>query len=373
VDVGGTKVAVATLEDGQLSDSKVVPTRKATSEELVDQLAAVIEETRTPDTVAAGLGVPCAIEFATGTAKSGVNVPLIGVPLRQILTERLGLPAFVDNDGNVAALAEAHDDNRLVTQHLVMLTVGTGVGGGLVLDGRVYRGATGAGAELGHILIGLDLSHGAPSPADRFPQPGSLEALAAGTALDGLGDTAAHGDGRGALQEALARRAHVTGVDVVEAALADDEESVALMRLLGERLGIGIASLINVFDPEEVVVGGGVSSAGELLLGPARETARGYVLPGVGDLTTIRLARHGVRAGVYGAALLAAQESQREREASMRVVECNICGEVISAGGDDELVAEVRRHMDTVHGDDAVGDDRVRELVEQGSYEASDS
>jgi glucokinase len=307
--VGGTKVAVATLDDGRLSDSHVVPTRKASSEELVDQLGDVIEEARTPATVGVGLGIPAAIEFATGTAKSGVNVPLRGVPLRNILSERLGLPVFVDNDANVAALAEAHDGERLVTRHLVMLTLGTGVGGGLVLDGRVYRGLTGSGAELGHILIGLDLAQGAPPSAERFPQPGSLEALASGTALDHLGDAAAHAERGGALAAVLARRAHVTGVDVVDAAHAGDEGAVALLRLIGERLGIGIASLINIFDPEEVVVGGGVSSAGDLLLAPARETARGYVLTGVGEHTTIRLARHGVRAGVYGAALLAAQEA----------------------------------------------------------------
>jgi glucokinase len=309
VDVGGTKVAVATLDDGQLSDSKATPTQKGSSQELVDQLADAIEGSRTARTLAVGVGVPAAIEFATGTAKSGVNVPLHGVPLRNLLSERLGIPVFVDNDANVAALAEAHDGERLVTRHLVMLTLGTGVGGGLVLDGRVYRGLTGAGAELGHILIGLDLEHGAPAPAPRFPQPGSLEALAAGTALDHLGDAAARAHSDGTLAAVLARRAHVTGVDVVEAAHAGDEGAIELVRLVGQRLGIGIASLINVFDPEEVVVGGGMSSAADLLLDPARAVARGYVLPGVGEHTTIRLARHGVRAGVYGAALLAAQES----------------------------------------------------------------
>ena len=309
VDVGGTKVAVATLDDGRLSDSRVVPTRKSSSDELVEQLAEAVEAARTPATLAVGLGIPAAIEFATGTAKSGVNVPLRGVPLRHLLSERLGLPVVVDNDANVAALAEAHDGGWLVTRHLVMLTVGTGVGGGLVLDGRVYRGLTGSGAELGHILIGLDLEKGAPPPADHFPQPGSLESLAAGRALDHLGDAAAHAEPAGALAAALARRAHVTGVDVVEAAHAGDETAVALLRMLGQRLGIGIATLINIFDPEEVVVGGGVSSAGDLLLGPAEETARGYVLTGVGEQTRIRRARHGVRAGVYGAALLAAQEA----------------------------------------------------------------
>jgi glucokinase len=309
VDVGGTKVSAAVLEGGELSEPRIQPTRRESSRALVDQLAETIESLRDERTVAAGVGIPSAIDFATGTAKSGVNVPLAGVPLRNLLTERLALPVFVDNDANVAALAEAHQGGRLAARQLVMFTVGTGVGGGLVLDGRLFRGATGAGAEMGHILIGLDLSRGAPPPAERFPQPGSLEALASGTALDALARDAAAANPGGALGRLAAAGEAVTGVEVVRLAKDGDEEAVDLLRVLGERLGIGIASAINLFDPEEVVVGGGVATAGDLLLEPARRAAQGYVLTGVGERTVIRLARHGVRAGVYGAALLAAQEA----------------------------------------------------------------
>jgi glucokinase len=309
VDVGGTKVSVAVLEDGVLGEPTLAPTEKASGEALVDQLARTIEAAARPGADGVGLGIPSAVEFATGTAKSGVNVPLAGVPLRRVLSDRLGLPVFVDNDANVAALAEAHDGAGLTTRHLVMFTVGTGVGGGLVLDGRLYRGATGAGSEMGHILVGLDLRDGAPAPAPRFPQPGSLESLASGTALDGLARAAAERNPGGALGRVAAGDGPVTGVDVVRAAHAGDAEAISLLRVLGERLGIGIASAMNLFDPEEVVIGGGVATAGDLLLGPARETALGYVLTGVGERTRIRLARHGVKAGVYGAALLAAQEA----------------------------------------------------------------
>ena len=130
------------------------------------------------------------VEFATGRVKWSVNVKLADVPLRTILEERLGLPVFVDNDTNCAALAEAHDGARMAVRNLVMITVGTGIGGGLVLDGRVYRGATGAAGELGHTLIGAHLEHGAP-PARGFPQEGSLEALASGRALDALAEATA--------------------------------------------------------------------------------------------------------------------------------------------------------------------------------------
>lgn len=311
VDVGGTKVSVAAMEGGQLGDPEIHETEQRDSRALVDQLAEAIERARRPDTVAAGLGVPSAVEWATGTARSGVNVPLEGVPLREILSERLDMTVFVDNDANVAALAEACDDSgRLVVANLVMFTVGTGVGGGLVLDGRPFRGATGAAPEMGHVLIGLDLTQGAPAPAERFPQPGSLEALAAGRALDRLAQEAAAEQPDGVLGRAAAS-GQVSGREVVAAAREGDEQSIALLRVLGQRLGIGIASAINVFDPDQVVIGGGVASAGELLVAPARETAWQYVLPGAGTRTEIRLARYGVGAGVRGAALLAAKESAR--------------------------------------------------------------
>ena len=126
------------------------------------------------------------VDFDTGRVISSVNIPLVDVPLRERLGDRLGVPVFVDNDATVAALAEAHDENlQMVARDLVMLTIGTGVGGGLVLGGRIYRGATGGAGELGHTLVGMDLSGPVPA-AGRFPQAGSLEAVAAGHALDKL-------------------------------------------------------------------------------------------------------------------------------------------------------------------------------------------
>jgi len=202
-----------------------------------------------------------------------------------------------------------------VARDLVMFTVGTGVGGGIVLNGRIYRGATGAAGEVGHTLIGLDLEGGAPA-ASSFPQPGSLESLASGQVLDVLGAEFARKQPRSALGR-MAADHPVLGRDVVTAAKEGDQDACDLIRILGERLGIGIANAINVFDPEQVVIGGGVATAGELLLEPVRQAARSFVVPGVGERTSIRLARHGPRAGVIGAALLASHEleaSQPESE-----------------------------------------------------------
>jgi glucokinase len=172
IDVGGTKVAVATLEHGQLSDSLVRPTEVSSAEGLVDEIAAAVGEVRTTRTAAVGLGMPSVVEFATGRVRSSVNVHLADLDLRGVLRERLGLPVFVDNDANLAALAEGFDESgRAVIENLVMFTVGTGIGGGLILGGKVYRGATGAAGELGHTLVGVDVSHGVPRPLE-FPQRG---------------------------------------------------------------------------------------------------------------------------------------------------------------------------------------------------------
>ncbi len=308
IDVGGTKVAAAPLVDGRLGESRVEPTDVSDSGALVEQIVASVETVRSPGTLAVGIGVPSVVDFATGRIRASANIPLADLPLRALLSDRFGLPVYVDNDASCAALAEAHDDGRLKTPDLVLFTVGTGVGGGLVLNGKLYRGATGAAAELGHTVIGLSLDDGAAAPEHPAPWIGSLEHLAAGRALDRLALGAAEADPGSVLGRALTVDGEVTGEDVVRAAQAGDAVATDLLRILGERLGIGIANAINTFDPQEVVIGGGVSAAGDLLLDPARRVAAAYVLPGVGTETLIRPARHGVQAGLLGAGLLAQQE-----------------------------------------------------------------
>jgi glucokinase len=308
VDLGGTKIAVATKRGQELGDSRLQPTRCTNAHELIDQVVEMVEAIKPEGLDGVGVGVPSVVEFETGRVVSSVNVPLAEVPLREVLGERLGVPVFVDNDATVAALAEAHDQElRLVAQNLVMITVGTGIGGGLVLGGRIYRGATGGAGELGHTLVGLDLAGAAPAPVS-FPQLGSLEFVASGHALDRLAAQAAGLHPLSALGELHAAGKPVLGPDAVKAAHEGDPEARRMVEVWGQRVGIGVANAINTFDPEEVVIGGGAAQAGELLLEPARRVAHGYVLPGLGGKTTIRLARHGVRAGVLGAALLAEHE-----------------------------------------------------------------
>ena len=316
LDVGGTKIASATLCDGELSESTLVETSLDDRDALITQLVDAIEALRTDEVRAVGVGVPSVVDFKTGRIRSSVNIPLEDVPLRELLTEKLGLPVFVDNDASCAALAEAFEDGRFTCPDLVMFTIGTGVGGGTVLGGNLYRGATGAAPEIGHQIIGMDLLDGDESPESDFPQPGSLEALASGRALDRLALDAARRDPSSFLGKRLAADGEVTGHDAVDGAKEGDEAARRCVRILGERLGIGIANAINLYDPLEVVIGGGVSNAGDLLLEPAERVAFRHVLPGVGTRTKIRLARHGPRAGVLGAALIAAQEYDPEEGGS---------------------------------------------------------
>ncbi len=294
VDVGGTKISVAVLDGTTLQEPSVSKTDTSDAEHLLDQLVDAIREAGPARAV--GVAVPSVIDFATGRVRASVNVPLADIALRDVLQERLGMPVVVDNDATCAALAEAYDEEgALVARHLVMFTIGTGVGGGIVIDGRIYRGATGAAAELGHTIVGAELRRAPFAHAGDYPQPGSLESHAAGTALNELGGE--HGIAHGT---------------VVESARDGHAGALAALDLLGRRLGVGIANAINTFDPDLVVIGGGVSAAGELLLAPAREEAAHFVLHGVGTQTQIVQARYGTRAGVRGAALLAGQEAAHE-------------------------------------------------------------
>src|SRR5258705_2100835 len=247
VDVGGTKVAVASLEDGVLGEVQKRPTEKASPDALVDQLVEAIEDAGAADAV--GLGIPSVIDAGRGMAMSSVNIPLQHVPLRDILGRRLNMPVHVDNDASVAALAEAHaEDGRLLAQSVVMFTVGTGVGGGMVFRGRIYRGATSSAAEFGHTIIFADGTNGAPKP-EGFPQPGSIEREAAGRALDALAAERGLGDGRGA----------------VEAAERGDSGGIECLRIVGERLGLAIAHAPNNFDPHPLLIGGRGSPGGGIL------------------------------------------------------------------------------------------------------------
>jgi glucokinase len=191
----------------------------------------------------------------------------------------------------------------------------------LVLGGRIYRGSIGGAGELGHTIVGLHLEGQDQVPTgDVFPQLGSLEAVGAGSALDRVAAETAKLYPESALGRIEAQGRAPNGVDAVEAAKAGDEEAGRTVEAWAERLGIGVANAINTFDPDEVVIGGGAINAGDLLLEPASRVAQAYIHPGLQGHARIRLARHGMHAGVLGAALLALYEVEDELGPRRRLV-----------------------------------------------------
>ncbi len=216
----------------------------------------------------------------------------------------------VDNDGNAAAVAEHLHGSARGHRHAVVLTIGTGIGGGLVLDGRLYRGAQGAAAELGHVVIAED----GPACPGRCPGRGCLESLASGSALGREGAQIAEERPDSGLGRAAAEGREVTGALITELAHDGDLAAVEALRRVGAHLGTGIAGFVNVFNPEVVVVGGGVMAAGDLLLDPARDVVAERALAPARDLVRVVPARFGAEAGMIGAAALG-WEHLAEREA----------------------------------------------------------
>jgi glucokinase len=257
-----------------------------------------------------GIGVPSQIDFATGRVVSSVNIPLAGLDLRHELTDHFGVPVVVDNDGNCAALAEAQFVPGGPARHLVMLTLGTGVGGGIVIDGQIYRGATGLGAELGHVVIQAD----GPECPGACPNRGCMEALCSGTALGRDARAFAQQNPDTLLGRKLATEGTCNGVDAVRLAREGDPDSVRLLERLGMWLGVGISSMINAFEPQYVVVGGGLSKAPELFMGIAEDEARSRALPALVERVQIEVAKAGPDAGIIGAGLLAAQTLEPNRD-----------------------------------------------------------
>ncbi len=213
--------------------------------------------------------MPSQIDFATGRVITSVNIPLAGFNLREDLGTRLGVPVYVDNDANCAALAEAHLTEGGPAKLLVMYTLGTGVGGGVVIDGHVFRGATGLGAELGHVVIQAD----GPECPGNCPNRGCMEALCSGLALE----RDAHEPGSreaGVAARADRRRArqgHAAATSWLPPATATPTPS-SCSRSSAPGSGVGISNAMNVFEPEVIVIGGGLSAASDLFLDRARST-----------------------------------------------------------------------------------------------------
>jgi glucokinase len=305
VDMGGTKLLAGAV-DSELSVHHRVQRsmNRLDQSYLLDVVVEAVEEARDGargEVDAIGFGIPSLIDQRTGNAVIAINLPLKNIRFADVMAERLGLPVFVDNDANLAALAEHRAGAARGASEAVVLTIGTGIGGGLILRDRLYRGAIGAAAELGHLVIDLD----GPPCQGNCPNRGCVESLASGTALAREALRIARERPASGLGRAVAVGRELEGPLVTELAHDGDEAAIDAIELVGTRLGVAIASLVNIFNPEVVVIGGGVIGAGELLLSAARAEMLARALPPSRDIVQIVPAAFGVEAGMIGAAALA--------------------------------------------------------------------
>lgn len=285
LDLGGTKLLAGVVE----ADGRVLAMERRLIGGLsLEALLEVVQEVVQilGPTLPVGVGVPALLDRRTGEAVRCVHLPLDGVRVSGVLCERLGVPVSVDNDATCAVVAECRLGAARGYDHVALLTLGTGIGGGLILDGEVYRGAVGAAGELGHMPVDLD----GPPCFGGCPGRGCLEALCSGSAL---------------ARDASARFGRaMTGEEVTRLARRGDVVAIGLLCMLGDRLGAGLAGIAMALNPQVIVVGGGVMAAGELVLGPARaELARRALDPA--RAARVVAAELGPAAGMIGAGLLA--------------------------------------------------------------------
>jgi glucokinase len=284
VDLGGTKIATGSVDaDGALHERHELPTPLESQDALLDGIVAAVEPLAGPDVGAVGIGVPSVIDPDSGKALGSVNIPLRDLALHDVLRERLGVPVFVANDGNVAALAEWKLGAGRDADGLVMLTLGTGVGGGVVIDNALYQGI----AELGHTVVVAD----GPPCQGNCTGRGHVEAVASGNAADRAAEKLW---GEGANAELLVGRAE-----------EGDPAALEALAGIGHLLGAAIGSFVNIWGPDVVVVGGGFGSAAfDFLVDSAHEIARREAVVPQLPVRIVR-AELGSDAGLIGAGLLA--------------------------------------------------------------------
>jgi glucokinase len=307
-DLGGTKLAVGVVDGGpETLWKEEVPSKGYSQERVVNLLAEQINrahESR-PDASSVGVGIPATLDHETGHAISTVNLDLEDLPIRDMLGDLVKLPVAIDNDGNLAMLAEALYGAARGTRHALLLTLGTGIGGGIWLNGEIYRGSTGAGAELGHVVVDID---GHPCQGN-CPNRGCVESMASGTAIGRHGLEAAQQNPDSLLGRRLAAGEEIDAKVVNEAAVEGDQAAIDAIDLAGHYLGQALVSLANIFQPEVIVLGGGAIAFGELLLAPTRREVEQFALNPM-NKTRVVAAQLGPAAGMIGAAAYGRMEAE---------------------------------------------------------------
>ena len=308
LDVGGTRIAAGLVErKGRIvRETKLLTPKAAGPFAIVDAIVAAVNEITGgvhPSEIAGiGIGLPAQIDFTRQSVEYCVNLPLAGIDMRGLVMSRLKYPVTIDNDGHTAALGESRYGAAKGLRDFIMVTLGTGVGGGVFIDGKLHRGSRGFGGELGHMVIAVD---GPPCPCGGR---GHLESFAARPAIVRAARAAAetyHGSSISRLAGGDAEK--ITAELVIKAANDDDEAAVEVMSLVGDMLGEGLVGLVNVLNPQAIIVGGGIGESCPLVSRRAAARIAAEALAGRRDIRVL-IAELGNDAGVAGAAALAFED-----------------------------------------------------------------
>ena len=307
IDVGGTNVKIALVDTkGKIVYSNSVPTRaemgyEYTVNNIKQAIYDLLKETKltTKDIEGIGFGFPGQVDYKAGIVRNAPNIPgWVEVPIAKLIEDEFKIPTRVDNDVRCAALGELNYGAGKGCENLICITVGTGIGSGLILNGKLVRGASNAAGEIGHIKLQMN-----GGPLCGCGDTGCLEAFASGPSIVAMAEDYIRG-GKSTKFREMASGGQITPYIVCEAAKAGDPVAQRIFTIMGEYIGIGLASVVNLLNPERIIVGGGVADAGEILLAPMAEALKKRAMKIAGAAVEIVPAQLGNTAGVIGSSLL---------------------------------------------------------------------
>ncbi|MDQ0218316.1 ROK family glucokinase [Peribacillus cavernae] len=308
VDLGGTttKLAIVSIY-GEILHKWEIPTDisengKNITVDIAKAIDAKLEELGEPKSklLGIGMGAPGPVNDVNGSIYEAVNLGWIDYPLRDLLEMETSVPAFIDNDANIAALGEMWKGAGNGAKDLVCVTLGTGVGGGIIANGALVHGVSGAAGEIGHITVVTE-----NGSSCNCGNAGCLETVASATGIVRLAMEALEQfTGTSTLHDKLTANGKLSSKDIFDCAQAGDPLSGEILQKVSSYLGLALANIANVLNPEKIILGGGVSRAGDLLLNPVKEWFSRYAFKRVRESTEIDIATLGNDAGVIGAAWL---------------------------------------------------------------------
>lgn len=308
VDIGGTNIKIALVDfDGKIAYSNTTPTRaemgyEAGVNNIKQAIKDLMKETNqdAKSIEAIGFGLPGQIDYKAGIVKNLPNIPgWVNVPLAKIIEDEFSIPTRLDNDVRCAALGELNFGAGKGCENLLCITIGTGIGSGIVLNGKLVRGASNAAGEIGHIKMEMN-----GGPLCGCGDYGCFEAYASGPSIVAMAKEYIAGGKSAKYKEMAGADGQITPYLVAQAALQGDAVSIQIFKQMGKIIGTGLASVVNLLNPEKIIIGGGVADAGEILLEPIRKAILDRAMPIQGQAVKVVPAQLANTAGVIGASLL---------------------------------------------------------------------